>query len=313
MCRHLAVQRSLDCDPENMIVTSGTRETLALTGSMCLAPGRRAVLESPGYPLFAEFVHAHGAQDDRVPVDVDGLVTGLLPPDGADLAIVTPAHQFPTGRVLSFERRRALTDWARATDTVVFEDDYDGEFRYGARPVAPVRSPASSDIVVYSTSFSKTLSPRLRLGFGLFPQRFMETVLTAKRRLFGSTSQLVQLAAVRFLESGDYRRHLKRVGRRYESKRRELIRRLQDFRSVVPFVPPPAAGAHVSLPLPAGCSVFGLVDHLRRNGVLVSGTYDEPSSTGVQAFLILGFGGIELGAIPSGIERLIGLLEERGK
>ena len=139
---------------------------------------------------------------------VDGLAA-------VDAAFVTPAHQYPTGAVLSPERRAALIDWARSTRAIVLEDDYDAEFRYDRQPVGSLQGLAP-DVVIYGGSTSKTLAPGLRLGWLVLPSH-----LQAEPP--GTPPVLDQLALADLLERGDFDRHLRRHRRLYQRRREALL------------------------------------------------------------------------------------------
>jgi GntR family transcriptional regulator/MocR family aminotransferase len=164
--------------------------------------------------------------------------------------LLTPAHQFPTGGALHPERRAAAVDWARGTDGLILEDDYDGELRHDRQPVGAVQG-LDPDRVLYLGSVSKSLSPALRLGWLVLPEHLVAPVLAAKGEREAWASVPDQLTLADFIESGGYDRHIRRMRQRYRDRRDQLVARLAEH---APRLVPTgiAAGLHAVLRLPPG-------------------------------------------------------------
>lgn len=148
------------------MITAGAQHAISLVAQVLLEPGDVVAVEEPRYRPVRLLFAALGAKVVGVPVDEQGLIVRLLPPS-ARIVYVTPSHQFPLGMTMSMLRRNALLRWAENNDAAVIEDDYDTEFRYVDRPVEPLQALDRSGRVVYVGSFSKTLSPAVRLGFAV--------------------------------------------------------------------------------------------------------------------------------------------------
>ena len=159
-----------------------------------------------------------------MPVDDDGLDVAALTVSGAAAVLSTPAHQSPTGVVLSATRRTELVEWARAGNLVI-EDDYDAEYRYDRAPVGALQGIAP-DRVIYVGSTSKTLAPGLRIGWMVLPPQFVGAVTMAKGLADTGSSVMDQLAFAQLLMSGGYDRHLRQMRRRYLIRRNALLRAL---------------------------------------------------------------------------------------
>ena len=169
IAQHLSFTRAVACTAEDVIVTAGAQQAFSLLARLFVTPGRSVVaVEEPGYPPARAAFAAAGAEIIGVPVDGEGLVTGLLPAH-AQVIYVTPSHQFPLGAALSPRRRAALLDHAAAHNAIVIEDDYDGEFCYGGRPREALQTLDRAGSVFYVGTFSKSLLPALRLGFIVAP------------------------------------------------------------------------------------------------------------------------------------------------
>ena len=178
----------------------------------------------------------HGARVDRL---------------GRERAVLlTPAHQFPTGGPLHPARRAAVIDWAGARDGLVLEDDYDGEFRYDRKPVGAVQG-LEPERVIHMGSVSKSLSPAVRLGWMVLPERYVGAVLAAKGEREAWASVLDQLSLADFIVSGSYDRHVRRMRQRYRGRRDRLVAALAVHAPHIE-VTGVAAGLHAVLRLPPG-------------------------------------------------------------
>ncbi|MEV7556802.1 PLP-dependent aminotransferase family protein [Streptomyces sp. NPDC089795] len=215
---YLSRARGVRCGPENIVICSGFANGLRLLTSV--RPPDWAV-EAYGLPFHQGILQAAGVHPYPVPVDEDGARTTELPPRVPTL-LLTPAHQFPTGGRLLPARRAAAVEWARGTGAVIVEDDYDGEFRYDRKPVGALQGLAPEH-VVYAGSLSKSLSPALRLGWLVLPDRLRDQVLAAKGLRESWASTLDQLALADFIECGAYDRHVRRMRLRYRDRRDRLV------------------------------------------------------------------------------------------
>ncbi|MCI0543124.1 MAG: aminotransferase class I/II-fold pyridoxal phosphate-dependent enzyme, partial [Actinobacteria bacterium] len=172
LARWIAKSRGVDASFRQLIVTSGAQQAFYLLIAACTSPGDLVAVEDPGYHRFRSVVEARGARVSPVPVDDEGIVVEAIP-FGASVVYVTPSHQFPTGVTMSMSRRLALLELAEDHDMLVIEDDYDTEFRYVDRPLEPLYRLDRTGQVAYVASFSKTLSPALRLGYVVVPPQLL--------------------------------------------------------------------------------------------------------------------------------------------
>lgn len=245
---HLGRTRGLVADPEQIVVVHGTAQGVDLLMRALAAEGASCVgVEDPCLPSQIERIRVHGLVARPMPVDAAGVV--INDPD-VDAVLITPAHQFPTGVVLSGERRRALLNWARRTGGLVLEDDYDAEFRYDRQPVRALQG-LGPEHVAYLGTTSKTLAPALRLGWAVVPARYMPQAERIRLLLDVCPPAIDQRALAMMIERGDYDRHVRRVRKVYQRRREHLIaalaKHLPGFQ-----VEGIAAGMHVLVRLPAG-------------------------------------------------------------
>ncbi|WP_029927425.1 PLP-dependent aminotransferase family protein [Nocardia otitidiscaviarum] len=287
LVEYLARARGVRTDSDRVIVCSGFAEGLRLLGAILLGP---VAVESYGLGFHREILHECGLRTIPLPVDAHGARIAELPDTGATAALLTPAHQFPTGGPLHPERRAAVVDWARASRALLLEDDYDGEFRYDREPVGAVQG-LDPDRVVYFGSTSKSLSPALRLGWLVVPARLVDAVLTAKGPRELSTGVIDQLTLADFLTSGRYDSHLRRMRAVYR-RRRDLLTRTLAERFPHIRVGGIAAGMHAVLELPDGTEESTL-RAAHRLGLALDGfrSYRHPDSAMPRRDgLVIGYG-----------------------
>ncbi|MFJ7216237.1 PLP-dependent aminotransferase family protein [Amycolatopsis sp. NPDC098790] len=242
---YLARARGVRTSPERIVVCSGYAHALRLLFPAVL-PGPLAV-EAYGLPFHRSIFTKAGVETIPLALDEKGArVDELTVPT----AVLTPAHQFPTGGPLHHDRRKSVLDHVRTTGGVLIEDDYDGEFRYDRKPVGAVQG-LDPEHVVYAGSVSKSLSPALRLGWLVLPEALVDAVLAAKGEREAWAGVLDQLTLAEFLNSGAYDRHIRRMRQRYRRRRDRLVDALAER---APHVTPTgiAAGLHAVLRLPPG-------------------------------------------------------------
>jgi GntR family transcriptional regulator/MocR family aminotransferase len=227
---YLNRSRGTQCNPEQVMIVSGTQEALDLAGRLILNPGDQVCVEEPGYPGAAMAFEALGAKICPVPVNSEGMELPGPRARKAKLVYVTPGHQFPTCTTMSLARRLQLLEWARRSCAFIFEDDYDSEFRYAGRPIPALQGLDRQGSVIFSGSFSKVLFPSLRLGYLVLPPDLVEQFAAAKSILNRHTAPFEQTVLCDFIVEGHFGRHLRRMREVYaerfsvlmESARRRL-------------------------------------------------------------------------------------------
>ena len=249
---YLARARGLVCDAGQILIVHGTQQALDLCARLLLEAADTFVFEEPGYPMARQCFEAIGARPLPVAVDAQGLDTSRLPRgDAVRLAYVTPSHQFPLGGVLPVARRMALLEWARQHGAWIVEDDYDGEFRYGQRPIDALQAMDTDGRVLYIGTFSKALSPQLRLGYLVLPAALVPVFRQARRLADRHAPVIEQRVLASLMESGAYERHIRRLRRAHERRRVALLEAIARYLPASAQVAGTAAGLHVVLWLPS--------------------------------------------------------------
>ncbi|MET9389277.1 PLP-dependent aminotransferase family protein [Streptomyces sp. NPDC006624] len=247
LAEYLARARGVRTDPGRIVICSGFAHALRLLFGGGVLRGPLAV-EAYGLGFHREVLAAAGVRTVPLPLDEHGARVERLGRERA--VLLTPAHQFPTGGPLHPERRAAVVDWARARGGLVLEDDYDGEFRYDRKPVGAVQG-LDPERVIHLGSVSKSLSPAVRLGWMVLPERYAGAVIAAKGEREGWASVLDQLCLADFVASGSYDRHVRRMRQRYRGRRDRLVAALAGHAPHIG-VTGVAAGLHAVLRLPPG-------------------------------------------------------------
>ena len=249
---YLARARGLVCDAGQILIVHGTQQALDLCARLLLEAADTFVFEEPGYPMARQCFEAIGARPLPVAVDAQGLDTSRLPRgDAVRLAYVTPSHQFPLGGVLPMARRVELLQWARQHGAWIVEDDYDGEFRYGQRPIDALQAMDTDGRVLYIGTFSKALSPQLRLGYLVLPAALVPVFRQARRLADRHAPVIEQRVLASLMESGAYERHIRRLRRAHERRRVALLEAIARYLPASAQVAGTAAGLHVVLWLPS--------------------------------------------------------------
>ena len=205
--RFLATWRGVVADPRDIVVVSGTQQALSLVARILVDVGATVAMEDPYYQLASHCLLAHGADVVGVRTDDEGLVVDELPKN-ARLVHVTPSHQFPAGKTMSLSRRQQLLAFAQENSSWIFEDDYDGELSYSARPIAALRSLDSGDRVIYVGSFSKMMFPSLRLAYVVCPAGLRKDLVRAKMLEDLGCPSIEQAAMHLLFKGGSFDRHL---------------------------------------------------------------------------------------------------------
>jgi GntR family transcriptional regulator/MocR family aminotransferase len=306
---HLRRVRGVVADEHSVVICSGAAQAFALLARALGAPSM--AVEDPGLPQHRQILAANGSSLLALPVDELGVRVEALEEvaeaggEGAPPAavLVTPAHQSPTGVALSPARRAQLLAWAAEHGSLVVEDDYDAEFRYDRQPLAALQGLAP-DRVAYLGTVSKTLSPALRIGWLVLPERLIGPVTEQRQLTDGGSPTIEQLALARLIECGDYDRHLRAARRRYRARRDALVaavaRHLPGSR-----VTGVAAGLHAILRLPRAVDGGALVRAARARSVGVyplGYAYIQPRREGDS--LVLGYANLAEPAIEEGIRLL---------
>ncbi|MEU3987038.1 PLP-dependent aminotransferase family protein [Streptomyces platensis] len=312
---YLARTRGVRTDPERIVICSGFAHALRLLLPAVL-PGPLAV-ESYGLPFHRHLLATAGLRTHPLGIDEHGAVSAeLAAAKGVEAVLLTPAHQFPLGVPLHPDRRAAVINWARESGRYVLEDDYDGEFRYDRKPVGALQG-LDPERVLHIGSVSKSLSPAVRLGWMVLPDRLVDAVLEAKGEREAWAGVTDQLTLAEFLSHGAYDRHIRRMRQRYRRRRDRLIDAVTEHAPHLT-VTGIAAGLHAVLQLPDGAGESDEQAALRAarwQGLALDGLsgYRHPEATMTPHHgLVVGYATPSDSAFPAALEALCRALPPLG-
>ncbi len=248
----LLVSRGIRCEPQQVVVTSGSQQAIDLVARLLLDAGDEVMVEDPGYLGIRACLLSHGVVARPVDLDAQGLAIaeGAARWPQARMAVVTPTHQFPLGVHMGLPRRLELLEWARRTQAWIVEDDYDGEFQYGAHRIPALCSLPHSERVLYVGTFSKTLHPGLRLGFIVLPHGLVEAFASARSLTDRHSPGASQEVLARFITEGHLLRHLRRMRELYQERQAVLVDSLRKASGGRLAPEPVDHGMHLALEAP---------------------------------------------------------------
>jgi GntR family transcriptional regulator/MocR family aminotransferase len=314
IAEHLRAYRAVRCTWEQVIVVSGSQGALDLCARLLLDEGDEAWIEDPCYLGARGALSANGARLVPVPVDEEGLNVAAgeaLAPD-ARLACVAPSHQYPTGATMGLGRRLALLGWASRAGAWVVEDDYDGEFRYSGRPLSSLQGldGSAEGRVIYVGTFSKVLSPALRIGYAVVPPALVDAFENARALADRHPPVPEQAVLAEFVAEGHFARHLRRMRRLYAERQRALVDAAEGMLDGLLEVRPSGAGLHLVGRLPDGADDAGVSGRLAACGVEAPPLSAHRLSAAGAPGLVLGYAAFDGAAIRGGVECLAGVLRK---
>jgi GntR family transcriptional regulator/MocR family aminotransferase len=305
IAHHIGISRGVEASADDIVITAGTQQALDLLARVLFSPGDRIAVEDPGYTPPKLLFRSLGVRVVGIPVDADGLVVDAIP-RGVRAVYVTPSHQYPLGVTMSLPRRRQLLSWAERHDTAIIEDDYDSEFRFANRPLEPLQTLDTRGRVIYVGSFSKTLLPTLRLGFVLVPRSLQAAMHKASYVSHWHPSTVPQAALASLIESGDFARHIRRVGRVYQERHKTLVETIgKDLDDRLELIPS-TTGLHVAALARVHSveQIEAVVSRAADADVAIQKLSTLAISLSPRAGLLLGYGAIVREHIPEGLRRL---------
>jgi GntR family transcriptional regulator/MocR family aminotransferase len=268
---YLNISRGLNCQPEQIFITSGYRANLRLILAVLAQPSDKVMFEDPGYFFGQKLLKRIAPNLHYVPVDRQGMDVDYLLRYHADarFAIVTPTHHSPLAVTLSLPRKHQLLEWAQHNDSWIIEDDYDGEFHYTRKVIPALKSLDVHDRVIYTGTFSKTMMPAMRVGYLVMPKETIARFSELGEILETGMSLLPQKILAQFLSEGHFYRHIKKMRTLYQQRRRMMLDALQTcFPDVFDFELTDG-GMHIVAFLPRGTQDAALAEIWQRHQLRV--------------------------------------------
>jgi GntR family transcriptional regulator / MocR family aminotransferase len=300
---YLGRVRGVRAEPDRLLITNGLRQGVSLLWAALADQGaRRIAVEQPGWLGMSEAATAAGLELLPLDVDDEGLSVERLTGERVDAVALAPAHQYPTGAVLSAARRTELIAWAKERDALIVEDDYDAEYRYDRNPIGSLQGLAPEQ-VAYGGSTSKTLAPAVRIGWMVLPERLAQPVAEIHRKRGGGPSPLLQFALADLIERGDLDRHLRGQRRAYKRQRDALLATIANALPEVT-VRGAAAGLYMVLDLPEQLDEQAVIAAARARGVALEGLGGRAPA------LVVGYANLSQAAIEPAVAALAASIDE---
>lgn len=292
--RYLEHSRGVLCGEDQIVVCSGLQHALEIVAHLLKGEHGSVAVEDPGYHLPRSVFANNSFRVIPVPVGATGLDLDLLRGAGCSIAYVTPSHQLPMGCVMPVANRLKLIEWAEREQGFIIEDDYDSELRYRGNPVPSLQGLRADGNIIYLGTFSKVLSPALRLSYLVLPKSLLASYHRVYRDYFCAVSLLEQRAMSRFMAEGHWNRHLRRMRTLYKDKHDRLLQSLERHFGERATVLGQGAGLHVVLELPRDrTGEAGIIGRAAAKGIYLF-PFSHLSAAGEAAptRLLLGFGGM---------------------
>ena len=312
LASYLGSSRSVVCSSEQVIVTSGIHQVIDVAARLLCNPGDRVWIEEPSYWGIRNLLLSLGIEVVGIPVDGEG-----INPSAADmenpprLIVVTPSHQYPLGMVMSLARRLKLLEFARLTGCWILEDDYDSDFRYGARPLPSLQGLDEGSQVIYAGSFNKTLFPGLRLGYAVVPSTLAPQFASLTAELFREGQLVVQSIMADFLTQGHVGSHIRRMRILYGKRRIALLEAIdRHYGDKLPVIGD-KAGLHVVLGLPDHVDDTAVSAHAAKAGIMARAlSMYYVNANEARRGLVLGYGCVRESLIPRSFATLAKVVDQ---
>jgi GntR family transcriptional regulator/MocR family aminotransferase len=303
---YLEHSRGVLCDPDQVIICAGLQQGLDIIAHLLKDRHSVVAIENPGYFLPRSVFSNHDYSIFPVPVGPGGLDLEHLAASNSTIAYVTPSHQLPLGYVMPVANRLKLIEWAEAGGNYIIEDDYDSELRYHGKPIPSLQGLRPTGNIIYTGTFSKILSPALRISYLVLPYSLLARYRQLYRNYFPTVSLLEQRTLALFMEQGHWARHVRRMRITYKKKHDILLRAIELYFGRQAVVIGQGAGLHIVLQMfDAASDAAVIMDRARQNGIQLFPFSDFYLCGGPESVtLLLGFGGLRSSEIGPGIALL---------
>ncbi|MGG0207337.1 PLP-dependent aminotransferase family protein [Bacillus mycoides] len=305
--KYLYHARGVHSSPDQIIIGAGTQPLLWLLLQL-LDSKKEYGIENPGFHRITAMIQSSALPVHPIPLDDKGLHISALRESSANVAYVTPSHQFPLGMIMPLSRRLELLRWANDCEGYIIEDDYDGEFRYVGKPIPSLQGLDSNERVIYMGTFSKSFLPSLRMGYIVLPPHLLK-IYKALGGMFKQTvSPLQQLAFATFIQNGDWERHINRSRTLYKRKHISLVKSITNEMGNNVHILGEQSGLHIVLHVHNGMNELELIHTAANQQIKLYplSTYDSVHNLSEASYVLLGFGSIP----EDSIEIVVKLLKE---
>ncbi|WP_459480553.1 MocR-like pyridoxine biosynthesis transcription factor PdxR [Clostridium saccharoperbutylacetonicum] len=304
--RYIHHSRCVTCSPEQIIISSGTQQSLILLCQILSNDFKSIAFEEPSYLGAKAVFENFNFNISPIKLDFDGINIDSLYESKSKLVYVTPSHQYPYGMVMSISKRLKLLNWAKKIDGIIIEDDYDGELRYKGKPIPSLQGLDEYNKVIYLGSFSKSLMPSMRISYLVLPKSLLN-VYNQKYRIYEqSVPRLLQKTLEIFIKEGYWEKHLRKAKVLYKKKQDLLIHAINKYFGNKVNIIGSDSGLHILLEINTQLNEFELIERALNDGIKVNPTsvnWINPPTNSLPVIFI-GFAGIKADEIQKAIELL---------
>ena len=307
ICNYLYQARGVNCSPEQIVIGAGSDYILMLL-SMILGKDHTIAFEDPTYKQAYRVIRTLGYETVPAAMDRHGMKIEELENSGADIAYVTPSHQYPTGIIMPIKRRMELLKWAYKEDgRYIIEDDYDSEFRYKGKPIPALQGYDAEDKVIYLGTFSKSIAPAIRLSYMVLPKTLLDEYQKKGSFVNSTVSKVDQMIVQHFIEEGYYERHLNKTRALYKNRHDILIEALKPLEDICT-ISGEHAGVHILLTFKNGWKEKELIEKAAGKNIRVYGLSDYRIRKNAEenATILLGYANMN----EEDIKEAVGILNE---
>ncbi|HMM22278.1 MAG TPA: PLP-dependent aminotransferase family protein [Selenomonadales bacterium] len=306
IAKYILAFRGIHCSPDQIVIGAGTQYCLSLLCQLIGAQTGAVAIEEPGHDGSRAVFGNYGFSIVPIGLEEDGIHVAQLEQSPARAVYITPSHQFPTGIIMPISKRLRLLEWAAKKNGIIIEDDYASHLRYNIKPIPSLRGIRNSENVVHVGSFSKSLSPALRLSYMVLPPALLDGYRRMFKDYVSTVPFLQQKTLELFMKEGHWERHLRRSTQLYKKKHELLLQSLQKYLGDRVAVYGKHAGVHLMLGVKAGLTEAQLIEKAAAEGVRVypvSRHWFQPENYG-DNMVLLGFSGIRDRDIDPGVRLL---------
>lgn len=307
LANHLKVTRSIQCVPEQILITEGTHQSVDLITKIACDVNDLAWIEEPSYWGIRNVLRINGILMKPIAVDQEGMSADFSPDDRMPkLIFVTPSHQYPLGIIMSLTRRKQLIGLARHCQSWIIEDDYDSEFRFSGQPIPALYSLEDNAPVIYLGTFSKTIYPALRISYMVLPKSLVSTFKAAHAELYRGGRLLIQATLAEFMHTGFYAAHIRAMRLLYGRRRAQLIQLIRDnLGDQYINLSANNAGLHLILELPDGANDVAISEEIMQHGIITRPLSRYYLNSASKRGLLLGYACVPEAIMPEAVSVIV--------
>lgn len=306
IARYLFQSRGIHCSDEQIVIGAGIHQIVGMLCQLFSPEMDMIAMENPSYDGVRSVFANHRYSIVPIPLEKDGVNVDALEASNATVVYVTPSHQLPLGMVLPIGKRQKVLSWADRANAFIVEDDYDSEFRYEGKPIPALKALDTCDRVLYLGTFSKVLTPAIRVCYMVLPVRLLETFQTKFSCYNQPVATVVQRALALFMEKGHLDRHIRKMRNVYAKKRQELITAINENFGQNATIIGEKAGLHLLVRLSHVTDVSSFIERAKQKGIHIysAAKYWFDPATSPPPYILLGFGGMSIQQITEGVRLL---------